>query len=75
MKSDMTQDAHNLSFSRQVPPKLEEVKSYFNYLHIPEAEAEVFYFYYQGMDWKNETGTPIRDWVMAADEWVWNLEN
>ena len=71
----MDQEAQHLSFSRNVPPTLEQVKAYFNFLHVPASEAEVFYFYFQAMDWRNETGTPIRDWVMAADDWVWNLEN
>lgn len=71
----MDQEAQNLDFSRNVPPALEQVKAYFNFLHVTAAEAEVFYFYYQGMDWRTESGSAIRDWVMAADDWVWNLEN
>lgn len=45
------------------------------HMNVPNSEAEVFFFYYQGLDWRNESGTPLRDWVMAADQWVWNLEN
>lgn len=71
----MNLEAQNLSFSRNVPPKLEQVQAYFNSLQVPASEAEVFYFYYQGMDWCNESGIAIRDWIMAADDWVWNLEN
>ncbi|QDH80436.1 hypothetical protein FKX85_15865 [Echinicola soli] len=40
-----------------------------------DSESEVFYFYYQGLDWKSELGSSLRDWVMAEDQWVWNLEN
>ncbi|WP_200979892.1 hypothetical protein [Echinicola sp. 20G] len=58
-----------------IPPHINEVKSYFRYMNVPDSEAEVFFFYYQGLDWRNESGTPLRDWVMAADQWVWNLEN
>lgn len=71
----MKNEAQDLNFSRNVPPSLEQVKAYFDFLHVPAAEAEVFYFYYQGMDWRNETGTAIQDWIMVADDWVWNLEN
>lgn len=71
----MNLEAQNLSFSRNVPPTLEQVQAYFNSLQVPTSEAEVFYFYYQGMDWQHETGSPVRDWIMIADEWVWNLEN
>ncbi len=68
----MNQEAQNLHFSRNVPPILEQVQSYFNSLRVTAAEAEVFYFYYQGMDWYNEMGSATRDWIMAADDWVWN---
>ncbi|WP_192349946.1 hypothetical protein [Algoriphagus sp. Y33] len=71
----MNLEAQNLNFSRNVSPTLEQEQAYFNSLQVPASEAEVFYFYYQGMDWRNEMGFPIRDWVMAADDWVWNLEN
>ena len=71
----MNLKAQNLSFSRNVPPTLEQVQAYFNSLQVPASEAEVFYFYYQGMDWENEIGSAIRDWIMVADDWVWNLEN
>lgn len=71
----MKNEAQELNFSRNVPPSLDQVKAYFNFLHVPISESEVFFFYYQGMDWRNEMGSPIRDWVMIADEWVWNLEN
>ncbi len=71
----MNLETQNLNFSRNVPPTLEQVQAYFNSLQVPASEGEVFYFYYQGMDWRNEMGSAIRDWVMAADDWVWNLEN
>ncbi|MEB2782820.1 hypothetical protein U3A58_20735 [Algoriphagus sp. C2-6-M1] len=71
----MNLEAQNFNFSRNVPPSLEQVQAYFNSLQVPASEAEVFYFYYQGMDWCNESGTSIRDWIMAVDDWVWNLEN
>lgn len=71
----MDQAAQNLSFSGNVPPTLEQVQAYFNSLQVPASEAGVFYFYYQGMDWCNESDTAIGDWVMAADDWGWNLEN
>lgn len=50
----MNLEAQNFNFSRNVPPTLEQVQAYFNSLQVPASEAEVFYFYYQGMDWCNE---------------------
>lgn len=71
----MKTDTQNQGSGNQIPPKLDHVKIYFSQKNIPESEAEVFFFYYQDMDWKTETGTPVRDWKAAANEWVWNLEN
>lgn len=56
-------------------PSLEEVKDYFFAQDFPLEEGEVFYFYYQGMGWRSESGSPLRDWKQAASRWLWNLEN
>ncbi len=56
-------------------PSLEEVMNYFSAQDFPLEEGEVFYFYYQGMGWKSESGSPLRDWKHAASRWLWNLEH
>ncbi|RIW13330.1 hypothetical protein D0X99_16260 [Algoriphagus lacus] len=56
-------------------PSLEDVQDYFTTRDFPGEEGEVFFFYYQGMGWTNENGSPIRDWRAAASRWLWNLEN
>lgn len=56
-------------------PSLEEVRGYFLAQDYPLEEGEVFYFYYQALGWRSETGSPIRDWRSAASRWLWNLEN
>ena len=56
-------------------PSLEEVNRFFSASDFPREEGEVFYFYYQGLGWRSETGSPIRDWRAAASRWLWNLEN
>jgi len=70
----MDLEGQNLNISRNVPPTPEQVQAYFNSLNVPAAEAEVFFFYSRGMDSCNKMGSAIRDWVMGADDWVWNLE-
>ena len=56
-------------------PSLEEVQSYFSFQDYPLEEGEVFYFYYQAMGWRSESGAPLRDWKHAASKWLWNLEH
>ncbi len=56
-------------------PSLEEVQSFFSSQDFPLEEGEVFYFYYQGLGWRNESGSPLRDWRSAASRWLWNLEH
>lgn len=56
-------------------PQIEEVNNFFVSQNFPSEEGEVFYFYYQAMDWRNEKGMPLQDWKTAAFEWLWNLEH
>ncbi|WP_297337950.1 hypothetical protein [Algoriphagus sp.] len=56
-------------------PGLEEVKCFFASSDFPSQEGEVFYFYYQALGWRTESGSPIYDWKALASQWVWNLEN
>jgi hypothetical protein len=54
---------------------LEEVNRFFIGLDYPLEESEVFFFYYQGLGWRTESGSPLRDWKAAAATWLYNLEN
>ncbi len=56
-------------------PSMDEVNGFFVAQDYPAEEGEVFYFYYQGLGWRSESGSPIRDWKAAAFSWLWNLEN
>jgi hypothetical protein len=56
-------------------PSLEEVNRFFIGLDYPLEESEVFFFYYQGLGWRTESGSPLRDWKAAAATWLYNLEN
>ncbi|WP_111672758.1 hypothetical protein [Algoriphagus litoralis] len=56
-------------------PSLEDVRGFFVAQDYPFEEGEVFFYYYQALGWRSETGIPIRDWKSAASRWLWNLEN
>ena len=55
-----------------VPPKIQEVKIYFCQKGIPEKEAEAFCIFYEGKEWKNKKGAPLRNWRRAA--WLWGKD-
>jgi len=56
-------------------PGLEEVNNFFTANDFPAEEGEVFFYYYQAMDWRNENGVPVRDWRTAASDWLFNLDH
>jgi hypothetical protein len=56
-------------------PSLEEVRGFFVAQDFPLEEGEVFYYYYQAMNWRTESGGPLRDWRSAASQWLWNLDH
>ncbi|HSJ67855.1 MAG TPA: hypothetical protein VK921_09275 [Anditalea sp.] len=58
-----------------IAPEVDHVRSFFSKRHCPEEEADLFYYYYQSMDWSYENGLPVRDWKLAANEWLFNLED
>jgi hypothetical protein len=55
-------------------PSLDEVRSFFAAQDYPFEEGEVFFYYYDGLGWRTESGGVLRDWRSAAHEWLWNLE-
>jgi hypothetical protein len=40
-----------------------------------EEEGEIFFFFHRSTCWRNQSGDKIGDWKIAADKWMWNLEN
>ncbi|WP_198405698.1 hypothetical protein [Chitinophaga caeni] len=54
-----------------VPPSLQHVKIYFDQKGLPEKAAEGFFRYYQARKWKTEKGCPVRNWKVAATNWIW----
>lgn len=71
----MIYEAIELNRPALTGPSLDEVYGFFSAQDFPREEGEVFYFYYQALGWRSETGSPIRDWKSAASRWLWNLEN
>lgn len=71
----MNYKAIELNRPENLGPSMEEVYGFFSSQDFPKEEGEVFYFYYQAMGWRTESGSPVRDWRLAASRWLWNLEH
>lgn len=52
-------------------PNLNEVKDYFNgRMQQWQQNAELFYYYFDGIGWKTASGRPIINWKSKADYWI-----
>lgn len=58
-------------YGAAVPPSLQHVKIYFDQKGLTEKAAEDFYLHYKARKWKTEKGCPIRNWKVAAANWMW----
>lgn len=54
-----------------VPPSFQHVRIYFDQKGLKEKAAEGFYLYYKGRRWNTDKGCPIRNWKVAASNWIW----
>jgi hypothetical protein len=53
-------------FENGIPPRIEEVKIYFNQKGLPEPEAEAFFLHYEKRHWINRKGNSCKDWKAIA---------
>jgi hypothetical protein len=58
--------------SRELNPKIENVKSYFLEQHFPELEANKFFNYFSSIGWLVGGKSPMVDWKAAAQNWMLN---
>lgn len=54
---------------------LNVIIAYFSERQFPADEAELFYYYYASMDWHDDTGIKISNWIPLAKDWINNLQN
>ena len=60
-------------FGYQVPPDFTLVLIYFNQKGHSQ-NALKFFMDFEGRCWKSVTGKPIRNWKVAATDWIFDLE-
>jgi|GEM_PF-3439710 len=68
----MKKSIHNCpSCPTNKPPKLEFVKIYFSQKGQSEAKAIAFFNHYKSNKWQTKRGCPIKNWMAAANNWIW----
>ena len=58
-----------------IPPKLEDVKTYFNSLDTDENEAERFFNHFQSNGWLVGGKSKMKNWQASAKNWIMNLQS
>jgi hypothetical protein len=57
-------------FSKHIPPRIEEVKVYFNQRGVSEEEAEEFFLFYDSKKWTSKKGNLFKSWKHIAYRWI-----
>ena len=58
-----------------IPPKLEDVKTYFSSLETDENEAERFFNHFQSNGWLVGGKSKMKNWQASAKNWIMNLQS
>lgn len=58
----------------ELPPSLDQVKTFFKIESFPELEAHKFFNYFQSNGWKVGGKSPMKDWHAAARNWMLNAQ-
>lgn len=58
-----------------IPPKVEDVKSYFLSLETEENEAERFFNHFQSNGWLVGGKSKMKNWQASAKNWIMNLQS
>lgn len=61
--------------SQNIPPKLEDVKTYFISQQVEEIEAERFFNHFQSNGWLVGGKSKMKDWQASANNWILNLQS
>jgi hypothetical protein len=57
-------------FTRTMPPRIQDVKIYFNQKGMPDLEAEHFFLFYEKKEWKGKKGNFMKSWKNIAWSWI-----
>lgn len=71
----MKKTTPNSGYGNIVPPLPEHVKIYFIQKGLSEKEGDTFFKHFKCLEWKTDSGVPVRNWKALANEWIWNLQH
>ena len=71
LQKPLTNDSESTGFGYHIPPNLENVMIYFSQKCESEL-ADNFFNHFQKCEWKSPTGAPIRNWKVAATDWIYD---
>ena len=84
MKTDLEKEPGNMNTKRkkvavkkekvEIPPSLDQVKTFFKMESFPELEAHKFFNHFQSNGWKVGGKSPMKDWHAAARNWMLNTQ-
>jgi len=58
-----------------IPPKIEDVKTFFITMNTEETEAERFFNHFQSNGWLVGGKSKMKNWQAAAKNWIMNLQS
>jgi len=57
-------------FTDIMPPRIQDVKIYFNQKGMPDQEAEHFFLFYEKKQWQSKKGIFLKGWKNIAWNWI-----
>ncbi len=74
MKTINEQPTYGFVYSGQ-SSLLQVIIEFFAERQLPSDEAELFYYYHASMEWHDENGVKISNWIPVAKQWINNLRD
>ncbi len=75
LKSDNMKKKKSKRKKSELPPSLDQIKTYFTIEGFPELEAHKFFNHFQSNGWRVGGKSPMKDWHAAARNWMLNAQN
>ncbi|MDB5119770.1 MAG: hypothetical protein JWN56_988 [Sphingobacteriales bacterium] len=58
-------------YGYHIPPEIDSIEIYFDQKGYSKIGVD-FYEHYEKNDWKSHSGSPIKNWKVAATDWLFN---
>ncbi len=71
LEKPKSKESNSTGYGYHIPPDFENVMIYFS----QKCESELagkFFNHFQKCEWRSPTGAPIRNWKVAATDWIYD---